>query len=78
MGKLKKSGLKTGVPDIFIARAERGFHGAFLEFKTKTGRVSPEQLDWLSRLSLAGYQVQIVRNLDQAIRFVDWYLEVKI
>lgn len=72
--KLKKMGVKAGVSDIFIARSMHGFHGCYLELKTKNGKLSPEQKEFLTAMNKEGYLTLVSHSLDDAIRCVDVYL----
>ncbi len=47
-----------GFPDIVAVRGSRTL---FLELKAADGRVSPEQADWISRLTGAGQEAHVVR-----------------
>lgn len=74
--KLKRSGLKKGVPDIFIAYPSGSFHGLFIEFKSKGKKPSDAQDNMLSLLSEQKYQTfVVVADLDKAIDSVNEYLE---
>jgi hypothetical protein len=47
-----------GFPDIVAVRAPRVL---WLELKTTTGRVSPEQRDWIARLCDCGQEAHVIR-----------------
>ena len=49
-------------------------HGLFLELKTTTGRLSPEQEVYHQRLSEAGYKVVVCRSLDECKKVITEYL----
>jgi hypothetical protein len=73
--KLKRSGVKSGVPDLFIPMASGGYHGLFIEMKrTIGGKVSDNQLYWLSLLRENGYYADIANGCDEAKRIVLTYL----
>ncbi|MCP4524541.1 MAG: VRR-NUC domain-containing protein, partial [Aestuariibacter sp.] len=40
---MKAEGLKPGVPDLCLPVARMGYHGMYIEMKTRTGRVSRVQ-----------------------------------
>ena len=74
-GKLKAEGVKAGVPDVCLPVARGGFHGCYLEFKTKKGRPTEAQLEWLEALAEQGYYTAIVRSFDEATELIkDYYL----
>ena len=52
---------KAGLPDLIVV----GPHGVlFRELKTTTGRVTPEQRDWLVELAAAGADADVWRPTD--------------
>lgn len=67
-------GLKAGVPDVFLPVASNGHHGLWIEFKTKTGRVSDAQKAWLERLEAQNYRVIVCRSWWEAANATLEYL----
>ena len=64
--KLKVTGVSAGVPDLFIPSLQ-----LFIEMKrTKGGRVSSEQTDWMRYLRSVGYKAEICYGKDEAINVV--------
>lgn len=53
--RLKKMGVKAGVPDLFLAYPASGFHGLFIEMKSESGRLRESQKWWRDRLTEAGF-----------------------
>lgn len=74
--RLKAQGVLSGVADLFLPVPRRDFHGCWLELKTKEGRVSPEQKEFLAAMTTAGYFAQVARGSEEAIRVLQWYLEI--
>lgn len=73
--RLKLAGVKSGVPDVCLPAARKGYHGLFIELKRdRTCKPSPEQTDWLNRLTAAGYFATVCHGLDSAVRTIEWYL----
>lgn len=72
--RMKKEGLLAGMPDIFIARMAQGYGGLFLEFKSKRGRVSPEQEKVMGILGEAGYLCHVVRSVEDAMKVTEVYM----
>lgn len=73
--RLKKIGLKKGVPDYFICSGMGGYHGLFIEMKRKTHCViTPHQEYWLERLVEAGFYACVCRGAEEAINTTCEYL----
>ena len=77
--RLKKQGVKAGVPDICLPCAKCGRHGLFIELKKLTGgRTSKEQKAWIAALENAGYAASVCCGWKEAVRTITWYLEEKL
>lgn len=73
--KLKREGVKPGVPDLMLPVPARGFHGLFIEMKRQVdGTVRKTQREWLDKLDAQGYHVVVCRGCDEAIDVLTWYL----
>ena len=72
--KLKREGVKAGVPDVFLPYAAKNSAGLFLEFKTKKGKTSENQDGWIEALRREGYAVVVVRSAEEAVFCVAGYL----
>lgn len=64
--RLKREGVRAGVPDVWLPVPRGGHPGLVLEMKTETGRVQPEQRVWIERLSAQGHRVLVCRSWDAA------------
>lgn len=71
--KLKKEGVKSGVPDLFIPVIRPNFGGMFLEMKRKGGKLSDVQKFWLNQLEEEGYRVKVAFSVDEAIKAIEDY-----
>ena len=68
---LRGLGVKAGVPDILIFNPigpEFEFVGLALELKAPKGRTTDAQHDWHSALRLRHWRVEVVDNIDAALR----------
>lgn len=73
---LKAQGVKSGVPDLCLPVARKGFHGLYIELKRiKGGRVSENQDKWLTALMEQGYFTAVCYGAEQAIKIITEYLE---
>jgi hypothetical protein len=70
----KVTGLKPGVPDTFLPVARGGYHGLFIEFKSATGRLSPEQKEWIEFLKAENFLVEVCRDWEIAAKITEDYL----
>lgn len=74
--QMKSEGVKAGVPDLMLPVARSGWHGLFIEMKrTKGGKVSQEQKDWISYLDAQGYCAVVCRGWEAALEVVRGYLD---
>lgn len=60
--RLKAEGVVPGVPDLFIPA-----WGLFIEMKTLTGKVSPEQKAMIEYLQSVGYSAIVAKGANAAI-----------
>lgn len=73
---LKAQGVKSGVPDISLPVARKGFHGLYIELKRKkSGVVSESQSKWLGALMEQGYMTAVCYGAEQAINVIKEYLK---
>ena len=85
--KSKAMGKSNGVPDLCICKANKYYHGLYIEMKRrvktlKNGKKSisrpetrPEQLKWLDKLNSNGYYAVVCYGADEAIKVIDEYME---
>jgi hypothetical protein len=57
--RLKAAGVKPGVPDICLPVPRGDWHGLYIELKTRRGRVSAAQREWLTALARQGYRTAV-------------------
>jgi len=72
--KLKREGVKKGLPDVGIFWPVPSCHGLFIEFKAKRGKPSKEQEKVIQALKDKGYFVAVCYNLEEAIQVTVAYL----
>lgn len=74
--RFKAQGVKAGVPDIFLPCARGGYHGLYIELKrTKGGKLSAAQKEWIDALRGQGYKVIVCYGFDEAREVIISYLE---
>lgn len=73
--KLKRMGVKAGVPDLVLPVARGGFHSLYLEMKRLDGgRLSIAQKRWRDALRAAGCEWAVAHGHEQAIAVIKDYL----
>lgn len=74
--RLKKMGLRPGVPDIAIIRD--GGAVAFLEVKTAKGRLSEHQCEWRDWCGANSVPWACVRGVgDVQVALIDWNVPIR-
>lgn len=73
--QLKKTGLKPGVPDMFLPAPRGGYAGLWIELKrAKGGSPSDDQEWWLLALQRQGYEAVICHGWERARAVIVQYL----
>lgn len=73
-GILKRAGMQSGFPDLFIPKASKGYHGLFIEMKVGKNKPTERQNEWLKTLSEEGYAVCVRYGSADAIATIERYL----
>jgi len=63
----KARGGAVGIPDLVVVHRTGTF---FLELKTPTGRLSPEQKIWRDRLIAEGYEYHLWRTIEECQKYI--------
>lgn len=81
--RLKKEGVKKGVSDLFLSFPlwRDGYMvdfyeacGLWIEVKSKKGKLSKSQEDWIVLMIAHGYEARVVYSVDQGIQVIKDYL----
>lgn len=72
--KLRNEGVKSGVLDVHLPIARRGYNGAWLEMKYGKNKLTDNQKEWKERLEAEGHYVSVCYDADFAINRLTWYL----
>ena len=71
---MKRMGVLKGASDLFMAWPCGGFHGLFIEVKSKIGRPRAEQKAFLQRMKDVGYRAEICYGAEEVISTMKDYL----
>ena len=81
---MKKEGVRRGVLDIFFAKEKirtlsgvicNEYYGLFIEIKTKEGKLSKEQKEFIKKVEAEGFKCEICRSLDEFIKIINDYIK---
>lgn len=72
---MKAEGVTAGAADLALFVPSCGYHGLFIEMKTKTGRQQPTQKLWQADVESQGYKYCICRSLEDFIETISSYLD---
>ena len=75
--KLKREGVKAGVPDIFLPVARAQYHGLYIEMKFGKNKLSEQQAWWKVKLQEQGYMCWVSYSFEDAKDIILAYLNVK-
>lgn len=70
---LKRSGVRPGVPDLFLAVPVSHFHGMFIEMKSETGRFDSIQEATMFEYDKQGYRCVVAYGHEEAIASIGKY-----
>ena len=74
--KAKKSGYKSGFPDLFIYEPKGQYYGLALELKIGYNKASEKQKDWIDQLNKRGYLAKVTNGWENTIKEIDQYLKL--
>ena len=75
--RLKKEGVKSGVPDICLPVPRGKYHGLYIEMKVGKNKPSANQVQWIEQLQKQGYRVDVCYGWGEAVKvIVDYMLGV--
>lgn len=72
--KLKRQGVKPGVPDIVLPVPRAEFHGLYIELKYGDNKPTKDQKKWLERLKEQGYKAITCYGWREAAGEIEKYL----
>lgn len=75
--RLKREGVKAGVPDLCLPVARGGYHGLYIELKAGNNRATPLQRQWITALEREGYAAAVCTGWEQAAGVIGDYLGMK-
>lgn len=71
---LKLTGVKSGVPDIFVSIPSESHHGLYIELKSQKGILSANQKEVIDRFRKNGYHCVVCHSFEEAKDALENYL----
>lgn len=80
--KLKEEGVKSGVPDLFLAVPTFGYlvdvgYGLFIEMKVGKNKLTENQEWWFKSLREQGYRCEVCYSFEEARNVICDYLKIE-
>jgi hypothetical protein len=72
--KMKRQGVKRGVPDVMLLIPKDRYHGLIIEFKAWPNKPTVHQKKWLKRFSDRGYLTALCYTWEDAAKVAERYL----
>ena len=74
--RLKREGLKAGVPDLCLPVARGNYHGLYIELKRIGEKANENQEQWIRALRAQRYAAYVCQGWDSARRIIEEYLNL--
>ena len=71
--KLRDMGMVAGVWDLLIATSRRGYIGAWIELKSKDGKLTPAQKEFGIEMGHQNYFLDVCHSIEAATKTISWY-----
>ena len=76
--KLKREGVKSGIPDLHLPVALNGYNGLYIEMKHGKNKTSVNQDKWITRLNKNGYLALVAYEFEGAKEIIEKYYGGKL
>lgn len=76
--RMKRAGVKKGVPDLFLPHANPLWHGLWIEMKHGKNKQTKEQVEWEDFLESEGFKVVVCYSANEAIKALKDYLALDV
>lgn len=75
--RLKRQGVKAGVPDIFLPVPRGRYNGLWIELKSGRNTATSKQKEWIKRLREQGYAAEVCVGWECAVMAIETYLDIR-
>ncbi len=70
---LKDMGMRKGVFDLLITMGRHDYIGAWIELKSKHGKLTEEQMVFQNDMRAQNYFTAVCYSIEEAIQTIEWY-----
>ncbi len=74
---LKRQGVRSGVPDLCLPVASKGYHGLYIELKCGKNKPTENQKLWIKNLNEHGYAAVVCYGWQEAANCICDYLGIE-
>lgn len=74
--QMKALGVNKGFPDLILPVATESAPGLVIEMKSDTGRLSPDQNEWIEHYDAQGWTTHVCRSAEEARECVCHYFGI--
>jgi hypothetical protein len=71
------AGRHAGIADLIVLAVRPPYGALFVELKTATGRLSPEQVQFMAYCADNCYMYAVAKDIDTFMKTVDEYMQIK-
>jgi len=75
--RLKRQGVKAGIPDIYLDVPNGKYHGLRIELKVAPNKPTKNQIKYIDMYNELGYKAVFCYSADKAIDIICEYLKIK-
>jgi hypothetical protein len=72
--KMKAEGVLSGVPDLHIPLARKGYHGLYIEMKAGKNKTTERQNAVIRKLEKEGYKCNVCYSFDEFVNTINDYI----
>lgn len=73
--KLKREGVISGVPDLFLAKPTKIYSGLFIEMKFGKNKPTENQIYQMELFKQNGYRVEVCYSFEQFVELIENYIK---
>lgn len=72
--EMRRMGMRAGIPDLFLSVPRGTYHGMYIELKSLSGKLTPQQQKYLDRFNQEGYLAVCCYGWEEAAKSIEEYL----